>query len=237
MAGVKQEHKVSPYVVLDFETGGLDKKKSAITEIAMYAITGDTLGEIGRYETLIQPYGKEYHPKALEVTGLTLEKLEAEGKPFHIVCEEVTEFLKKANVYNSTTGYKPIIVAHNAMFEFGFIQHLEVEGGIPMSKLLHGQEDYYGHFAPATIDTMFLAKFLWAANVRQTKYTLDAVMERAGIPLIDAHRAMNDVLPSTDFFKWVIKMMRAAESGGVLEGGAAVKDDLSFRKGFHFEMD
>lgn len=233
---IKQEHKVSPYVILDFETGGLDKKKSAISEIAMYAITGDTLSEIGRYESLIKPYGKEYHPKALEVTGLTLEKLEEEGKDFGVVCEEITAFLQKANVHKSTTGHKPIIVAHNAMFEFGFLQHLEAEGKVPLSKLLHGQEDYYGHFAPATIDTMFLAKFLWAANVRQTKYTLEAVMERAGIPLIDAHRAMNDVLPSTDFFKWIIKMMRAAESGNVLEGGNTIKDNLSFRKNFHFEL-
>lgn len=234
MAMKQQDHKASPYVVIDFETGGVDKKKSAITEIAMCVITGDDLQEVDRYEALVIPYGKEYHPKAIEVTGLTLEKLEAEGKPFDQVCKEVTAFLEKANVHKSKTGYKPIIVAHNALFEVGFLQHLQNEGGVPIDKLLHGQEDYYGNFIPSTIDTMHLAKFLWAANVRQKQYTLEAVMERAGIPLIDAHRAMNDVLPSTDFMKWVIKMMRSAESGGTLTGD--IGKDLSFRKGFHFEL-
>lgn len=231
MAVVKQEHKVSPYIVLDFETGGVDKKKSAVTEIAMYAFKGDTLEEIGRYETLIKPYGKEHHPKAIEVTGLTVEKLEDEGEDFATVCQQVTAFMTKANVYQSKTGYKPIIVAHNALFEVGFLQHLQNEGGVPIDKLLHGQEDYYGNFIPSHVDTMHLAKFLWAANSRQTKYTLEAVMERAGIPLVDAHRAMNDVLPSTDFLKWVIKMLRGAESGAVGENKG---DKLSFRNHFSF---
>lgn len=231
-----EEHKVSPFVVIDFETGGLDKKKHALTEIAMYAIEGDSLQEIGRYESLIQPYGKEYDPKALQITGLSLEKLEREGKPFKEVCKEVEDFLNTANVYQSRTGYKPIIVAHNALFEVGCLQHLQNEGGVPIDKLLHGMIDYYGNFIPSVVDTMHLAKFLWAANSRQKKYTLEAVMERAGIPLIDAHRAMNDVLPSTDFLKWVIKLLRGAESGGITtSSGGENGENTSFRSNFHFQ--
>ena len=114
---------------------------------------------------------------------------------------------------------------------------MQNDGGVPIDKLLHGMVDYYGNFVPSTIDTMHLAKFLWAANTRQTRYTLEAVMERAGIPLVDAHRAMNDVLPSVDFFKWIIKMLRSAEIGGTsnVEAKAADKE-LSFRSGFHFEI-
>lgn len=229
----KQAHKASPFVVMDFETGGIDKKKSAISEIAAYAFEGDSLREIDRYETLVKPYGKDYDPKAEAVTGLTKEKLEEEGKDFKIVCQEFGAFLQKANVHNSTTGYKPIIVAHNAGFELGFLQHMQKEGGLAIDKLLHGQTDYHGNFVPSILDTMHLAKMLWAANVRQTKYTLEATMERAGIPLIDAHRAMNDVLPSTDFLKMVIRMLRG--------GGGVAKEDSedttsSFRKEFHFKI-
>ena len=228
------EHKASPFIVLDFETSDLDKKKSQITEIAMFSFRGDDLTEIGRYEALIQPYGnKVFSPKAEAVTGLTKEFLQNNGKPFTEVCEEVIAFMKEANVHNSTTGHKPVIVAHNALYESGFLQHMQNEGGVPIDKLLHGQDDYYGNFVPATIDTMFLAKMLWAANVRQTKYTLDATMERAGIEITDAHRAMNDVMPSTEFFKWIIKMLRGAESGG---GGSMVQagKELSFRNHFQF---
>jgi DNA polymerase III epsilon subunit-like protein len=235
MALKKQEHKASPYAVIDFETGGTDPKKDAISEIAINCFEGDSLAHVGKFECLIKPYGKNYDPKATAITGLTEDILEEKGITFEEACEKTTEFLIKCNVHESKTGYKPIIVAHNSIFETKFLQAMEKEGGVPLEKLLHGQVDYYGNFIPSSIDTMHLAKFLWAANVRQTKFTLEATLERAGIPLVDGHRAMNDVMPSSDFLQWIIKMLRAADSGNVL-GGSTAADSLSFRKGFHFEF-
>jgi DNA polymerase III epsilon subunit-like protein len=230
-------HKVTPYIIMDFETGGLLMNKCGLTEIAMISIKGDTLEKINEYETLIAPHqiqtpvdvkvdGKikykvgdwinaEYHQGAIDVTGLTVERLKAEGKDIEQVVEEVQAFLKEANVYKSTTGYKPVLVAHNAQFEVKCLQNLAY-GRFDLSKYFHGQEDFFGNFAPHYIDTLDLAKLIWAPNTRQTAYKLGDVLDRAGIPIFDGHRAMNDVRPSTQFFEYVIRLLRIAEKSGLL---------------------
>ena len=41
--------RVNPFIILDYETGGLIAAKNAITEIAMIGVSGETLQEVGRY--------------------------------------------------------------------------------------------------------------------------------------------------------------------------------------------
>jgi DNA polymerase III alpha subunit (gram-positive type) len=227
------KHKATPYIVSDFETGGLDMSKCGLTELAMQAFEGDSLKLIGSYESLIKPHkvlnnGKwidgEYTDGAQKVTGLTVERLMDEGKDIDIVVKEVTAFLKDCNVHNSKTGWKPVMVAHNAQFEVKCFQNLAA-GRFKLSDYFHGQEDFFGNFAPHYIDTLDLAKLLWAQNERQTAYKLSDVLERAGIPLVDAHRAMNDVKPSSDFFQTVINMLRSAERAGITGAAEVTETD------------
>lgn len=229
------EHKATPYIICDFETGGLDMKKNALTEIAMIAIKGDTLEEIGRYESLIKPYGLAYDPKAIEVTGLTPKLLEKEGKDMAVVFEEVTNFLKYANINNSRTGHKPVMIAHNAGFEVMCFQALFATAGKSeeMVNYFHGQKDYFGNFVIGYMDTVQIAKWLWSANARVKNFKLTDVCEKSGISLVDAHRAMNDVIPTTEFVRKAIKMLRAGESGNV--GTVGEDNTVVYRKHFQFD--
>lgn len=238
-------HKVTPYIICDFETGGLEMSKCGLTEIAMIAVKGDTLEKIAEYETLIAPHkvfqkdvqwvDAVYTEGATNTTGLTQQKLRAEGKDIDEVSKEVQEFLTLANVHKSKTGYKPVMIAHNAQFEVKCWQNLAA-GRFDLSKYFHGQEDFYGNFAPHYIDTLDLAKMLWAANERQTSYKLGDVLERAGIPIYDAHRAMNDVKPSSEFFEWVVKLLRAAELGGVLHQAKSEGENAIGNRTFKFQF-
>lgn len=224
------EHKANPWIITDFETGGVELHKDAITEIAMQAIRGDTLEEIGRYESLIKPYDANYDEKAFEKTGLSLAKLEKEGKPFATVVKEVTEFLKSANVHNNTTQYKPVLVAHNAPFEVQCFQHLFQGAEKELEKLLQGSWDFHKHFIPAYLDTMQIGRMLLAANIRVKSFSLETICEQVGVPVADGHRAMNDVLPTGEFLKHAIKALRAAEAGSAV----GVDKELSFRNNFYF---
>lgn len=224
MAAKATVHKVTPYIIIDFETGGLEMDKCGLTEIGMISIKGDTLEKINEYETLIAPHqimrngvwvNAEYHEGAQKVTGLYRDKLISEGKDMDQVAEEVQAFFIEANIYKSRTGYKPVIIAHNAQFEVKCLQNMAA-GRFDLSKYLHGSEDFFGNFAPHYIDTLDLAKLIWAPNTRQTAYKLADVMDRAGIPLYDGHRAMNDVRPSTQFFEYVLRLLRVAEKSGML---------------------
>lgn len=228
------EHKSAPWIITDFETSGRDAQKNGLTEIAMKAIRGDTLEEIGRYESLIQPYGYEVEEDATRITGLTATKLEKEGKPLDVVGAEVIKFLEDANIFNNTTMHKPILCAHNAPFECKWFQHLftKIKKIDKLDKLLQCNEDFYGNVIPTFIDTMQLSRMLYAANIRVKTCSLEVTCEQSGIALADGHRAMHDVVPTDEFLKLCIKYLRGAEAGTA----TSVDKELAFRSDFTFEF-
>lgn len=252
--GIKSAHKFTSYCIVDFETGGLEMDKCGLTEIAIQSIKGDTLEKINEYESLIAPHqilnsrgewmNARYDEGAFKVTGLSVEKLKAEGKDIDEVAKEVEQCLIEANTFKSKTGWKPVLVAQNAQFEVKCFQQL-AHGRFDLSKYFHGQEDFFGNFAPHYIDTIDLAKMLWAQNTRMTAYKLGDILDRAGIPIFDAHRAMNDVRPSTQFIEWVIRMLRVADKSGLLstigktetneEGEQINNNDRTFKFQFNYD--
>lgn len=237
----ENKHKYPSYVICDFETGGTDMKRCALTEIALLAIDGATLQEIDRYEAIIKPYklkGKdvEYDDAAIKVTGLSPDICERDGKDMLNVVTDVHDFLTKVNLFNSKTGYKPVYVAHNAQFELKCWQQMEAMG-LNISKLFAGDEDFHGNFIPHFIDTMDLAKLTWNANIRQTSYKLGEVLAKAGIPIYDAHRAMNDVKPTTEFLQMIANMLRNADRASMISNSNVNEDgkkEKSSRLRFQF---
>lgn len=230
------EHKSAPWIITDFETGGTDLSKTAITEIAMSAIRGDTLELIERYDALIKPYGfdkgYEYDQAAFDKTGLSIAKLEKEGKPFDQVWKEVDEFLDRVNIFNNKTMYKPILVAHNALFENQCFQHLYQGKEKELEKRLQGAYDFHGHYVLAYLDTMQISRMLFAANIRVKTCSLEQTCESLGIASADGHRAMNDVIPTEEVMKRAIKLLRSADTGVGTSGD--VDQELSFRNTFQF---
>ena len=101
-----QEKSVYIIITSDLETSGLSPDKNAITQITAEVLRSDTLEPIGVFNKYVYPYRKrilstektkttkskravdateegellEYNPKALQVTGITMEKLYEEGE-------------------------------------------------------------------------------------------------------------------------------------------------------------
>ena len=152
-------------IVLDTETTGLDPR------------TGHRLIEIGCVEVVdYMPTGKTFHryihperdidPEAERVHGISLAMLE--GKPlFHEVCEEFLAFVTDAP-----------LVAHNAAFDRGFINH---------ELTLCGREALP---EPRWVDTLSLAQKRFPGMYN----SLDALCKRFKISLAtrDKHGALID---------------------------------------------
>ncbi|MBS4462266.1 3'-5' exonuclease [Aerococcaceae bacterium zg-B36] len=100
----------SKIVVLDLETTGLKPVTSEITEVG--AVVLDLkLNPINEYSTLVKIQG-DIPAKVTELTGITKEMCEKDGKDFETVKREVQELVKDA-----------VIIAHNAAFDLSFLKH------------------------------------------------------------------------------------------------------------------
>lgn len=227
--------KINPYVILDFETGGLPKNgKSAgsvyaATEVAMLCVHGDTLQEVGRYESYIKPYLYEYDPKALQFTGTTFEKLNKYGKDIKEVGQDIVERLKEWRTLTSNTHTKkPILVGHNVMYDIPFLQQISKESKCPLNTLLEGDPDFYNNFQPRYIDTILQSKLVWGADDSMTSYTLTSCITKAGGIITDAHKAINDVIATKDLLISIINRARSEASTTEKKSDIRVRDHFQF---------
>lgn len=237
MAGKSTGKKTHPFIVNDFETGGLDPRKNAVTEFAMVGIHGDTLQEVCRFNEYLQyNYNPAlvYDQKALDITGINIEDLKAYGLPIKEFGEKLVECLA-AVMAVTDRYYKPILVGHNITFDIGFMQAVAKECKIDLSKYLDGMTDFYGNFQPSYIDTRRLAnmKFQGMEDNPIENYKLGTVLDRLGVELHDAHRAINDVLGTKEGFTAFINDLRS--NGGVLDGlVSGINKKIRFRNHFQF---
>lgn len=180
------------YIVYDLETGGLVAKRHAITEIAMIALDGDTLEEVGRYEVLIAPYDALYTQEAADISEISYEMLEKEGVSIEEAFDGLLDFLDEQKI----GSMKPVLVGHNIKkFDNDFLdEQLFKRFNKKMSKYVN---DY-------VVDTLEESrrKFKDAA-----KHTLGAACAEVGVVMEQAHRAMADAMANSKLF---VKM----EQGG-----------------------
>lgn len=224
---MRAPQKINSYVVIDFETGGLDKKNGChsqvvpVTEFAGLAIDGVTLQEIVRYDNLVKPYDSNlyYDPQAATATGITKQMCEKEGVVLEQLVVEICQLLEEANIHKSKVA-RPIFVAHNWPFDRQFIQDIFRRAKVDLSKYVAGAKDAFGNFIPAGIDSIDLAKGCWAEITdTTTKFNLGACCNKAGTDVIDGHRAMNDVIPLTDLLRYFLTRLRSGSSEVTINEG------------------
>lgn len=222
--------KTNSFIILDFETGGLDPKINAITEVAAVAIKGDTLERIDLVSTYVKPYGSyTYEEEALKATGITHADIES-GMEIKDVVGELLALFKKADLYPGKGALRPICVAHNSKFDKGFLiqPFFFCKKLKEFEKALYGGTDFYGNFQPEMIDTIPISRMAWGDDEDMTNYKLQSCITKAGIELNDAHRAINDTLATVDMFKFFINKLRAT-------GDATGQESKTrFRKHFQF---
>lgn len=221
--------KINSYTIFDFETGGLDPKKNPMTELAMLSIKGDTLEEIDRFSLLVKPFDPAlvYDDKALDVTGITVDMLLSQGVDIKEVRKRVEEHFEKVNIHKGP-GYKAYLVGHNPGFDDGFLGQLQAYTKIDLSKYVMNSKNYAGGFNFTYLDTIIPAKMAYGDDETMENFKLGTVVDKAGIALTDAHRAMNDVIATKDLLIEFIKKLRS--TGGDMSSA----DKYKYRTTFHF---
>ena len=241
MAAPAVENRIYTAIGLDFETGGLDPVRCACTQIALEAIRLDTLEVFDRYAAYIAQYCKQelgaarrkvlrskhelaqptermdYEPRALEYSGITMERLEAQGVDLKEVAGAVLRFAERATL-SKGTQCKPVLIGQNITFDIGFLTQLMSYAGLTKEyeKTFAGKTDFYGNSQPLYLDTILLARLALAADTGVTSYKLELVAERLGIELDDAHDAGADVAATLEIVRVCAARMRNSE-GAVTE--------------------
>lgn len=224
--------KINSYLVLDFETGGLEGPvKNPVCEIGCLGINGITLEEVLRYDNVVKPYDSKliYEEGAMKVHGLTAAVCQRDGvslrevmKDFCLVCEET-------NVFQSKIA-RPILVGHNITYDIPFLVDIANRAQIDLSKHISGYFDKgkTGTFIPHFLDTMHLAKGADALK-DDLKYNLEESCRRHASELVDGHRAMNDVIATASLFRAFLAKLRS-------DGGTVMASDGSGQVRKHFEI-
>ncbi|MEQ8402363.1 MAG: DNA polymerase III subunit epsilon [Roseitalea porphyridii] len=150
-------------IIFDTETTGLDNKADRIIEIG--AVELDNRFPTGRtYHVFINPEGREVHPDALAVHGISNEML-ADKPRFAEIIEDWFAFISDAK-----------LIAHNANFDVGFFNAEFARLGFPPID------------AARVIDSLALARRRHPMGPN----SLDALCQRYGID--NSHRTKHGAL-------------------------------------------
>lgn len=190
------------YIVLDFETSGLDKTNKvsnshlcAITQVAMILVDGENFQELERYQAYILPYDSklEYQAGAEKVTGINKQFLYDNGKVLKDVFKDITALVTKHN----KGMWKTVVVGQNIMFDADFLMFAHRWSKIDIAKVYHcSLNDGVQH--PRYIDVMDLAKL---STQTANSYNLASICSMLGLDYADGHDAMNDVVMTLDVFR------------------------------------
>jgi DNA polymerase III alpha subunit (gram-positive type) len=210
-------------ICIDFETGGLDARKNPITQVAVQSFDISNLKEISRYKSYVQNYDDlEYVQKALDVTGITMKQINQGLSIQEVVKDLIVEF-KKANTANSHTK-KPVLLGHNVGFDISFLQYIFKHCKEDLGKYINCQKDYKGDPIPLFYDTMLMARLKWGGDATMTSFTLASCCEKAGVDLIDAHDAHNDVTATRELFEYFVRLMRQESDGIQTKSISRIRD-------------
>ena len=170
-------------IVLDTETTGLSPEDGhRVIEIGCVEIVDRRL--TGRRLHLYMNPEREIDPGALEVHGLTLERLSGEPR-FAEVADRIAEFVSGAE-----------LLIHNAPFDLGFLdaEHRRL-GRPPFEKLAAG-----------VLDTLALARELHPGR----RNSLDALCERYAVS--NAHRKLHGALLDAELLAEVYLGMTSGQA-------------------------
>lgn len=155
-------------IFLDVETTGLSEKTERMTEIGIIRTDGN-FNIIDEFQMLINPE-RVISSKITEITGITESMVENEPK-----YDEAIPMIKDF-IFNGINKEDAILVAHNAPFDFKFVNQ--------------GFMDIYGKVAFENyIDTVSVLREIqpfWR------NHKLDTAAKKYGIVNENHHRALND---------------------------------------------
>lgn len=153
--------KDSTYVVFDIETTGLSVMENKIIEIAGVKMRENE--ELDRFTAFVNPHERiPYH--ITQLTNIT-DDMVVDAPELEDVLPQFVEFVGDA-----------VLVAHNANFDMGFIQHKCKVLGLP-------------ELTNPVLDTLEMARLLYPS---QKNHRLNTLADKFKISLENHHRAIDD---------------------------------------------
>ncbi len=170
-------------VVFDIETTGLSVLNCKITEIGAVKIKN---GEVlDRFNTFVNPE-VSIPEEIVKLTGITDEMVKGAPK----VKDALEAFF--AFIGNGNGSPKPLLIAHNANFDIGFIRHFALEAGLP--------------FDHPYLDTVALSRHI---HPDLKKHTLDSIADYYKLGDFNHHRACDDAeMLAMIYFRMVDTMQK-----------------------------
>ncbi|SMO45044.1 DNA polymerase-3 subunit epsilon [Saccharicrinis carchari] len=167
------------YTIIDIETTGGTFKKGKITEVAIYLHDGKKV--VDEFVSLINP--EQFIPAYItQLTGISNQMVQ-EAPKFYEVAKRIVEITQGS-----------VFVAHNAVFDYGFIKSEFEALGYP--------------FERETLCTVKLSRNLMPGY---SSYSLGNLCDKLGISNNARHRAAGDALATVALFELLLK-----KNGGVL---------------------
>ncbi len=176
-------------IIFDTETTGLDAREDRIIEIGAVELV-NRFPTGGTFHVYINPQGRQVHPDALAVHGISNERL-ANEPTFPEIVERFLEFFDGAR-----------LIAHNANFDMGFINAELARLGLPA---IDGER---------VVDSLALARRKHPMGPN----SLDALCRRYGIN--NSHRTFHGALLDSQLLAEVyIELVGGKQAALVLEAG------------------
>lgn len=222
----KEDKNIHPnIVVFDLETGGFSPEKHPIIEIAVLSLDCE-LEEVERKEWIILPYDneKEYTAGAFKANGFTMGEINKRGIEADIVVRELKEFFERQKMQpkfeiSYVPDSKPVLAGHNIdKFDIPFLIQFFKDHGLDLHKYVSKKD---------TQDTLIWAKRIFGYSDYQFKnYQLGTCCQYIGFPIVDAHKAMNDVEGNTKLLKYFIEGARGISNGVVQDTEERERDSF-----------
>ena len=197
-------------VVFDIETTGLSVQNCKITEIGAVKIKN---GEVlGRFNTFVDPE-VPIPADIVELTGITDEMVKGAPK-YPEALKAFFEFVGN----DPTKEIQPLLIAHNANFDIGFIRHFAKLAELP--------------FNNPYLDTLALSRYI---NPDLNKHTLDAIANAYNLGDFNHHRACDDAEMLAHIFFHMIDIMEKSDlrDWRMLQQEMAEKTDPLKLKPYH----
>ena len=196
-------------IVFDIETGGFltPQHKYGLTEFAAIALDSETLEEIGRYESgIIAPYinlegnETEYTIAAQQITGIYIEAIKSGRSDHKVIGKEIVDFANSVKAKGRFGA--PILAGHNIdVFDLPFLsQFFEII-----------KRDPSKNFSKTTMDTLWWSRLKFQEQIES--HALPSCAAACGVEIIDAHRAINDVIANVEVVRTFLRALRGG--GGV----------------------